>query len=217
MRKFIILGLSIIIKYYLDGQNLEQRILELEKENKELKYSLKECMEVYILSEKLAQLNTKYPPKLSQDELIQEIKENHPYNIELAKSIVNSTTEFLEYCDNLKTRLVETTGGRDPITDKPIGCKNKRIVEQIMFTERNGKKLKKRIISLRKKFLKVGKKDKCFKQKITLKLKKHRYQNESWEKYNFYQMPMCAILPTITRIMEQAKKSEIETLEYLTK
>ena len=134
--------------------------------------------------------------------------------------------EFCTYVDELWEELVEKGGGRYPADDPKYGGqikgkKNKDVTTRILVDDARCKELHDRIIETRDKFLTyVDEADRAaFMSSVTMEVDDEAWQKSkdknSWEAYNFKQMPLGAIMPMFTKFKNDAKSTESAILNYL--
>lgn len=204
------------------AQTLEERIKELEKENAELKRELEDCKSLPLIRALNNVENQKFTetPKYSRKELhtifLPKIKKQSEKKYNSAKDIIEKTEAFILFCESINNDLIERTGGLNPSNQRPKGCYNKEIVNLVLVQEGKGAELKEKIILLKDEFLKIVAPNPYYNERITLGVEPFpKGKFDSWEAYNFTDMPLCAIMTTIASFKSKAEASEIATLQYL--
>jgi gliding motility-associated protein GldM len=143
--------------------------------------------------------------------------------------------ELSEYIDGLTTFMIDQSGDKNGVEDagdyvevqgvtELRGKKNKDVTTRLLVEEGKGAELKARIEEYRAKFLElIDEEDKAaFQQEMALviddetwKHSKKKQKNNSWESFNFRQMPLAATLPIFSKFKNDAKTTEAAVLNYL--
>lgn len=152
-----------------------------------------------------------------------------------ADQIRSIVKDFNASVEDLKETLIKESGGRDPKHgDMPVGKKNKDVTTRILVNEGKGKVLKESVLATREKMLSllkdvstklpgsVVKKEHLEKleKAITLNITEdwkedHESKSDSWEHYNFNQMPLAAVLPMLSKLQSDAKTTETAFLNQI--
>lgn len=222
MKYISLLIILTLLSCNTNGQNLEERIKILEKENEKLRTELTACKSSPFtqITKNLENQKFENKPEHSREELhsnlIPKIKEKSTERAEVAKAVIEKTNDFLSFCNNLTNALVQRTGGIDSLKNRPKGCFDKEIGNLVLIKEGKGSELKENIISLRQSLLTIVESNPNYKERITLEVSSFQSDKyNSWEEYKFIGMPLCAIMPMIVSFKARAKESEITTLQYL--
>jgi len=239
---FILLGIL-----NANSQNLEQDIARLKAENDSLTQSNKELtrentllsayywMKMFEKNEEVKDENVE-KEIINPYEYIHRIKLNNPKAWDEIFEMMTRTDSLIDFIDSLKMEMENRTGGVDTIYNtltfqsaergiydtttviyRPIGYRNRKIVQQVMIEEGNGKELKVRIDNYRKYLLKFGNDSGTFIEKIKIDKPSNEYlkAGKKWEEYYFGSMPLAAVLPIFAKFKNDIKESEIKVLKYL--
>lgn len=129
--------------------------------------------------------------------------------------------EFQSYIGNITTELVTRAGGVDPHhTDgRPVRYKDKDVPTNFFINEKKGEELEKKIAETRQKFLALvtdPAKKKEFETQIALQVDAIPADSKAtnWTDLKFKQMPVAAVMPTLTKFVSDAKTSETALLNY---
>lgn len=152
-------------------------------------------------------------------------------NWEKAQEIKKSSAAFLEYIIALKKELIRETEGLTPEQADTIYLGNVEKKDDtntpnylMIGNSEDGSagksgELKEKIRSFRK-FLEsfIEEKDKA-QVRVNLETKDpaHNENNENWELYNFYNVPLAGIITNLSCIENQVRKAESDVVEYLYK
>ncbi len=129
--------------------------------------------------------------------------------------------DFSKYVDEIKTELVETSGGLDE-NGAPVGIKNKDIPTRMFVMEGRGNELEERIKKVRTDLL-AQISDEDIRQELaaTLPIKIEEIPENSdkknWAEFKFKQMPVAAVLPLLAKIQNDVEISETSILGYFYK
>ena len=140
---------------------------------------------------------------------------------EKAERAVVISEEFYNYISSLKQEIVEKSGGLDE-KEFPKGIKDKDITTRMLVEEGRGEELEKRIKALRTELLALIEdpqiKDQL-QRSIPLNIKPVPADSDkkTWAAFNFYQMPVAATLPLLSKFQNDAKISETAILNYFLK
>ena len=131
--------------------------------------------------------------------------------------------ELATYVGELKEQLFEAAGGEDPKhPDQPKRIKDKDVTTR-MFVGETGKEdgegyvLEKKIMDTRAKLLEIVENDPTLAESIPLKIDDsfaEKSDAKSWTEFNFFQMPVAAVFPLLTKIQNDAKASSTAILNY---
>jgi gliding motility-associated protein GldM len=129
--------------------------------------------------------------------------------------------EFEGYISGIVSELTKRAGGVDPHhTDgRPIRYKDKDVPTNFFITEKKGTELEAKINEVRQKFLALvtdPAKRKEFENQIALKVDSIPSDSKAknWTDLKFKQMPVAAVMPTLTKFVSDAKTSETALLNY---
>ena len=145
------------------------------------------------------------------------------------------STELSEYIDGIVEYMVDQAGDKDGTAysdgdyqeyrgHKTLkGYKNKDITTRYLVDEGKGAELKDKLLEYREKFLSlIDTADRAqWESKIALTIDDESWRNsldkskDSWEDFNFRQMPLAATLPIFSKFKNDAKSSEAAVLNYL--
>lgn len=151
--------------------------------------------------------------------------ENQQYQAK-AQQVLSIVGDFVSYVDALRDTLIEVSGGMDTITNTPKGYKNQDVPTRILVGESpnpnsKGMELKRMIDNTREKLLALlPEEDKeVLAHSIPLKTEPipEKTEKKNWADYNFYQMPVAAVLPMLSKYQVDAKASATAILNYLLK
>lgn len=143
-----------------------------------------------------------------------------PLSVKAEKAVAISE-EFYNYVSELKQEIVEKSGGLDE-DELPKGIKDKDITTRMLVDEGRGDELEKKIKTLRIDLLALIEDEKIRNQlerSIPLNIKPVPADSDkrTWSAFNFYQMPVAAILPLLSKFQNDAKISETAILNYFLK
>ena len=129
--------------------------------------------------------------------------------------------EFEAYIGSIVTELTTRAGGVDPHhTDgRPVRYKDKDVPTNFFITEKKGEELQNKITETRKKFLDLVTEAKAhseFEKQIALQVDSIPLDSKAknWTDLKFKQMPVAAVMPTLTKFVSDAKTSETALLNY---
>jgi len=129
--------------------------------------------------------------------------------------------EFSSYITDLKSELIEASGGLDENQD-PVGKKDKDITTRMLVDEGRGATLESKIQKARADLLEQIA-DTAVRVQLseTLPLKVNPLpadtDKENWAQFTFQQMPVAAVLPLLAKIQNDMEVSETSILGYLFK
>jgi gliding motility-associated protein GldM len=145
---------------------------------------------------------------------------NQGYQSQALKAMEISK-EFAAYIKSMTTELTTRAGGVDPHhTDgRPVRYKDKDVPTNFFITEKKGEELEKKIAETRQKFLALVTdpvKKKEFEAQIALQVDAIPTDSKAknWTDLKFKQMPVAAVMPTLTKFVADAKTSETALLNY---
>ena len=129
--------------------------------------------------------------------------------------------EFESYISSIVSELTTRAGGIDPHhTDgRPVRYKDKDVPTNFFINEKKGEELEKKIAETRQKFLALVTdpvKNKEFQSQIALQVDAIPSDSKAanWTDLKFKQMPVAAVMPTLTKFVSDAKTSETALLNY---
>lgn len=165
--------------------------------------------------------NKGIPSQIQQ--LAQKDPEKYGHLPALATQTIQLGKEFSDYIEGIKTKLIEDSGGRDE-NQKLKGYKNKDVTTRLLVgadpskQEGIGFEMEKKILEYREKFINlIPESDRAgFQSKVMLNVSDDWKSSDkkSWAQYNFQQMPVGAVLPILSKIVNDAKATESEILKY---
>jgi len=128
------------------------------------------------------------------------------------------SVEFYNYVSNLKQEIIDNSGGLDE-NELPKGKKDKDITTRMLVDEGRGNELEEKIKTLRSELLALIDDEQMrdqMERRIPLNVKPvpSHSNKKSWAAFNFYQMPVAAILPLLSKFQNDAKIAETTILEY---
>ncbi len=145
--------------------------------------------------------------------------------LDKAKQAKGISEEFVTYVEDLKNELFQAAGGpseKDP--SKPKRIKDKDVTTRLLVgiegpnSERGqGYELRQKIEDTRQQLLALTDNDPQMAQSLPLKIDTaavEKSDKEDWVKYNFFQMPVAAVMPILTKIQNDAKASSTSLLNY---
>ena len=120
----------------------------------------------------------------------------------------------------MDTMIVAAGGVNKEYTDgRPVRYKDKDVTTRMFITEKKGEELEKRIQSTRAQFLALvtdpaARKD--IEKQIALQVDSISKDSKAktWSEYKFKQMPVAAVMPSLTKLTADAKTSETALLNY---
>ncbi|MBK7425918.1 MAG: hypothetical protein IPI60_02210 [Saprospiraceae bacterium] len=134
--------------------------------------------------------------------------------------------EFVEYVEEIKNHMIAETGGMDTVKGQPKGYKDKDITTRYLVgkepakNQGKGGELEAKIKETYDKFLAlVDAEDKpTVASSITVRIDSAyttSKNKKNWAHFNFFQMPLLATMPILTKIENDARSSEAAILNYL--
>lgn len=138
-----------------------------------------------------------------------------------AMEAMKISKDFESYITSMVSELTTRAGGVDPHhTDgRPVRYKDKDVPTNFFINEKKGEELEKKIAETRKKFLDLvtdptARKD--FEKQIALYVDSIPSDSKAtnWTDLKFKQMPVAAVMPTLTKFVSDAKTSETALLNY---
>lgn len=143
--------------------------------------------------------------------------------LEKAKEVQQVSDDFFEYVEGIKKDLFEKAGGpsdKDP--EKPKREKDKDITTRLLVGLENqpgqGYELQKKIEETREKFLAAVNNNPAVAGSLSLKIDEEVVQKsdkKDWVLYNFFQMPVAAVFPILSKFQNDAKSSATTVLNHL--
>jgi gliding motility-associated protein GldM len=135
------------------------------------------------------------------------------------------SAEFIEYVEGIKNYMVEETGGWDDEKGQPKGYKDKDITTRFLVGKDpsanagEAGKLERKIEETAAAFLAlVDEGDRAtFAPKITLVVDDaftRSKDKKNWGHYNFFQMPLLAVMPILSKIENDCRSTEAALLNY---
>ena len=140
-----------------------------------------------------------------------------------AKQVISLTNDFVQYVEDLRNRLIEESGGMDPETNLPVGFKDQSVPTRILVgiepsDESVGMQLHAKIAETRAQLLALIEEDDRapFENALPLKTEAipEKTEKKNWADYNFYQMPVAAVLPMLSKFQVDAKSSATSMLNH---
>jgi gliding motility-associated protein GldM len=127
--------------------------------------------------------------------------------------------EFSTYMDGVRKDLFKAAGGPNPEhPDRPLRYKDKDVTTNMFVTEKKGDEIQAKIEETRNALLAIINPDerKAFEGKLPLLVDAIADDSKAktWSEYKFKQMPVAAILPTLSKIVNDAKTSGSAVLNY---
>lgn len=137
---------------------------------------------------------------------------------EKALEVNRISQTFGRYIDDLKTELIEKSGGYDE-EGALKGIKDKDVSTRMFINEGKATQLKEKITALREQLLATIENAETrarLSASIPLNVKPvpEDSDKKNWEEFNFQQMPVAAILPLLSKFQNDAKISETAILNY---
>ncbi|MCO6493092.1 MAG: gliding motility protein GldM [Phaeodactylibacter sp.] len=140
-----------------------------------------------------------------------------------AKQVKKTADDFVAYVEDLKKELFDAAGGpseKDP--EKPKRIKDKDVPTRLLVGLENqkgkGYELEKKILDTREQFIKLVGDDPSVAAAMPLNIDEaavKRSDKKDWVEYNFFQMPVAAVFPILTKFQNDAKASSTTALNYL--
>ncbi|MCB0577705.1 MAG: gliding motility protein GldM [Phaeodactylibacter sp.] len=140
-----------------------------------------------------------------------------------AKQVKKTADEFVSYVEDLKKELFDAAGGpseKDP--EKPKRIKDKDVTTRLLVGLENqkgkGYELEKKIQDTREQLIKLVGDDPSVAAAMPLNIDEaavKRSEKKDWVEYNFFQMPVAAVFPILTKFQNDAKASSTTALNYL--
>jgi GldM N-terminal domain len=146
-------------------------------------------------------------------------KESNALKIEIEK-LSKIIFDFNHFIDTINQDLLAKAGGKDPNRDdgRPVFYKDKKPTNQIFIVENKGIELKNKIDKTREQILSF------IDEKYRVKLSKSiplstddefvKESGKAWEELKFKDMPVAAVMPTLSKLKADAISSERVVLEY---
>lgn len=167
--------------------------------------------------------SSKIPDRIA--DLAQKNPERYQVYADRALDARKVSKEFIEYVEGIKNYLIDSSGGRHPETNDIIGYKNKDITTRFLVGRDpaanvgKGAELEQKIEETAKEFLAlVDSADQMtFAGNITLVVDedwKDSKDAKNWAHFNFFQMPVLAVLPILSKIENDCRSTEAAILNY---
>ena len=138
-----------------------------------------------------------------------------------AADVQKISKDFETYITDITDKMVTAAGGVNPqYTDgRPIRYKDKDVTTRMFLNEKKGEELQKKIQETRAAFLATvtDAKDRAdLEKQIALQVDSISKDSKAktWSEYKFKQMPVAAVMPTLTKMKADAKTSETALLNY---
>lgn len=128
--------------------------------------------------------------------------------------------EFEAYIASVMDEMIKEAGGVDShySDGRPVRYKDKDVTTNMFITKGKGDELMKKIEETRAKFLKLipDADRKSIESSIALKIDSIASDSKAktWTEYKFKQMPVAAVMPTLTKLVADAKTSQTALLNY---
>jgi gliding motility-associated protein GldM len=129
--------------------------------------------------------------------------------------------EFEAYITGVTDKMVTAAGGVNPeYTDgRPVRYKDKDVTTRMFLNEKVGEEVEKKIRETRAAFLALvtDPKDRAdIEKQIALQVDSISKDSKAktWSEYKFKQMPVAAVMPTLTKMKADAKTSETALLNF---
>ena len=149
-------------------------------------------------------------------------EENDQYLAD-AKAVRTTADEFVKYVEDLKKQLFDAAGGpseKDP--ERPKRIKDKDVTTRLLVGLESqagkGYELEQKIRDTREKLIELVGKDPSVASAMPLNIDEaavKRSEKKDWVEYNFFQMPVAAVFPILTKFQNDAKASSTTALNYL--
>jgi hypothetical protein len=222
MQSLKILPLLLLSFTTLYSQSTKQKLRHLQQENDSLRLELLKCQTgpFQRLTESLESPKFGENPIFSRSELreklLPQIKAKSAEKYTVAENTIAATDRFLEYCELIKTDLVQRS---DSSKGQSLGVRDTKTSTQYFIEEKRGAEFKAKIDALRALYLQSIQNDPYFTPRIVLEAEKLPDEShaKTWEVYKFMGMPIAAVFPMIGKIKSDAKGSEAAVLQYLNK
>jgi gliding motility-associated protein GldM len=137
------------------------------------------------------------------------------------------SAEFEAYIKSVTEELVKEAGGLDPLHNdgRPVRYKDKDVTTNLFLSEGQGKgrgaEIEKKIQEIRERFLKLADDadKKAMADQIALQVDSIPSDSKAknWSELKFKQMPVAAVMPTLSKLVNDAKTSETTLLNYFLK
>ena len=143
----------------------------------------------------------------------------------LAAKAQSISKEFETYINTVTSDLVTAAGGVDSKHDdgRPVRYKDKDVTTNMFINGGKGAEVEAKIAATRKAFLELLKDDPTGKaemeKQIALQVDPIPSDSKAanWTELKFKQMPVAAVMPTLTKLVADAKTSETALLNYFFK
>ena len=136
-----------------------------------------------------------------------------------AQEVQAMTKEFEQYIADMQQLLIESSGGYNDKGELK-GIKNKDITTRLLVKEGRGEELESKIIELRENLLAVvdsATAQQELSQRLPLNIKPlpPDTDKKNWAQFNFQQMPVAAVLATLSKIQNDSRVSETAILNWI--
>ena len=135
-----------------------------------------------------------------------------------AKQVRSLAEQFYQYVDELKTKLIETSGGYDE-KGTLKGLDDKVTTTRLLVEEGRGEALEEEIQRVREELLELVEDVEVRKQlaaniPLAIAPLPEGTDKKTWAQFNFQQMPLAATLPMLSKFQNDAKVAETAILNY---
>jgi gliding motility-associated protein GldM len=133
-----------------------------------------------------------------------------------AQQVVNN---FSTYMDGVRQELFKVAGGPNPEhPDRPVRYKDKDVTTNLFVTQKKGDEIQAKIEETRAALLALALPEDRKKIEAQLPLMVDAIAEDSkaktWSEYKFNQMPVAAVMPALTKLVNDAKTSGSTLLNY---
>ena len=138
--------------------------------------------------------------------------------LEKAEKVKSISSQFFDYVENIKEELIKTTGGLDE-NNLPVGMKDKNTTTRLLIDEGRGADLEKEVLKIKSELLDLIEEEAnrtLLQQSIPLGINEVPASSDkkTWAEFSFYQMPVAAVLPLLTKLQNDIKITETSILNY---
>jgi GldM N-terminal domain len=146
-------------------------------------------------------------------------KKSNSIKIEI-KKLSKIIFDFNQFVDTIDHDLLAKAGGKDPNRDdgRPVFYKDKKPTNQIFIVENKGIEVKNKIDKTREQILSFI--DEKYRVKLSNSIPLStddefvKESGKAWEEVKFKDMPVAAVMPTLSKLKADAISSERVVLEY---
>jgi gliding motility-associated protein GldM len=137
-----------------------------------------------------------------------------------AEQAMKISKEFETYVNGVINEMITAAGGIDShySDGRPVRYKDKDVTTNMFINNKKGEEIQKKIAETRKAFLALLPADKQKEMETSIALNVDAIAPDSkaanWSEYKFKQMPVAAVMPTLTKFISDAKTSETALLNY---